>query len=679
MAVAASATAPAGAAGWTPLGVFGGEVRALAIDPVHPTILYAGTLGVWKTTDGGAHWTLASAGGLEDRTVLALAIDPSAPDTLLAGTESDGVFRSTDGATTWALANQGFPGNAALTVRALAFDPETSGTAYAGTIEGVFKTTNAGASWAPVNKGLGGGSVREVLALAVDPNYPLAVYAILEDTGLFYTTNGGANWKKATAGLPADLDAAFVGVAPAGAGSSESHVVVAEGRSFWSAKVKNPKALAAFKKLPSAVPLGERAPAAEYITGMNIFLATIIFGSPYRGYGAGGLEATAPQLQVFAAAEDGVFLTQDSGKTWTGLDKGLGNPETWSLAYDDSSPPILYAGTDGGGVFRNPSGKPPWKAVNTGLRAVDVRDLAVAAGSGAVLYAATYGNGVLKSLNAGTTWKTQQGGFPSGEFVDAVATHPTLPSVVYAGTISSQVWKSVDGGKKWKSASGGIVAPCVFDLAIDPSAPDTLYAGSCGGGVYKTTNGGAQWTAVNTGLVSSHILSLALAPSAPQTIYAATHNAGVYKSTNGGATWSAANGSPGLSQFASVSGLWVHPTNPNQALASVSLGVFRTVNGGATWTQVTGLTHSSGYPEAIVSDFASDPTAPDTVYAAAEVQFGTPEFWGVFKSTNGGASWTALSTAGLDTERPLAVLVDPKAPATLYLGTRGRGAFRFTP
>ncbi len=94
---------------WTPVGLEGGYVTALAINPNTPDTLYAGTQnsGVFKSTDGGAIWNLVNT-GLTNTTVNALAIDPMTPNTLYAGT-GRGVFKSTDGGANWTALMSGFP------------------------------------------------------------------------------------------------------------------------------------------------------------------------------------------------------------------------------------------------------------------------------------------------------------------------------------------------------------------------------------------------------------------------------------------------------------------------------------------------------------------------------------------------------------------------------------------
>src|SRR5262249_14393717 len=88
-----------------PLGLEGGLITALAADPGSPGTLFAGADGgVWKSTDGGGHWSLTSLGsdpqGRSPLTVRALVADPGAPGRIFALTE-DGTFRSADAGTTW--------------------------------------------------------------------------------------------------------------------------------------------------------------------------------------------------------------------------------------------------------------------------------------------------------------------------------------------------------------------------------------------------------------------------------------------------------------------------------------------------------------------------------------------------------------------------------------------------
>jgi len=87
---------------------------------------------VFQSTDGGANWRAINT-GLTGGEVRALAIDPQTPSTLYAGTSGRGVFQSTDGGASWRAINTGLT---TLDVRALAIDAHTPGTLYAGTSGG---------------------------------------------------------------------------------------------------------------------------------------------------------------------------------------------------------------------------------------------------------------------------------------------------------------------------------------------------------------------------------------------------------------------------------------------------------------------------------------------------------------------------------------------------------------
>ena len=188
---------------WTPLGSGLPEftfVTALAIDPQTPTTLYAGLSGngVFKSVDNGATWTAMNTGFFFDTMpVTVLAIDPSAPATLYAGTSTSGIFRSTNGGESWQSMSNGFP---SPSVQALAIDPQTPSTLYAGTAQsGIVKSTDGGSSWTLVNTGLP--LFISATAVSIDPVIPTTLYAGISGHGVFKSIDGGANWTAMNPGL----------------------------------------------------------------------------------------------------------------------------------------------------------------------------------------------------------------------------------------------------------------------------------------------------------------------------------------------------------------------------------------------------------------------------------------------------------------------------------------------
>ena len=163
---------------------------ALAIDPVDPATLYAGTSGggVFRSTNGGGSWIAINA-GMTSTNVLALAIDPAIPTTLFAGTSGGGVFKSIDGGDSWTPVNSGLPSSQ---VRALAIGPSAI---YAGTPDGVFESNDGGGTWTAMSTGLTDPDVR---AIAVDPLVPSFSYAGTSG-GVFRSS--GASWTRIGTGL----------------------------------------------------------------------------------------------------------------------------------------------------------------------------------------------------------------------------------------------------------------------------------------------------------------------------------------------------------------------------------------------------------------------------------------------------------------------------------------------
>ena len=202
-------------------------------------------------------------------------------------------------------------------------------------------------------------------------------------------------------------------------------------------------------------------------------------------------------------------------------------------------------------------------------------------------------------------------------------------------------------------------------LAIDPTTPSTLYAGTPADGVFKSTDSGATWTTANTGLWppdAFNVFALAIAPHSPSTLYAATES-GVFRSTNSGGAWSGSN-FPGLPIF--------DPTTPS-TLYALAGGVYRSTDGGDSWS-------ATGLANPWVTALTIDPHTPSTLYAGTSCSFfpgnGCSSV-GVFQSTNGGASWSAVNTGLPDYPYVSALIIDPNTPNTLYVGTRS-GVFQST-
>ena len=205
-------------------------------------------------------------------------------------------------------------------------------------------------------------------------------------------------------------------------------------------------------------------------------------------------------------------------------------------------------------------------------------------------------------------------------------------------------------------------------VAVSGIAGDgaTYFFGSVGGGVWKTQNAGVTWNPLFDGQPIASIGALAVATSNPQVIYAGTGEAdirsdlssgdGVYKSSDGGKTWA----NVGLQDSRQISRIVVDPKNADVVYVGAfghaygpnpERGVYKSTDGGKTWTQVL----AQG-PETGVSDLAMAVGSPGTLFAGTWQAHRPP--WstyapsqgphgGLFRTTNAGANWTQLKGNGL--------------------------------
>ncbi len=247
---------------------------------------------------------------------------------------------------------------------------------------------------------------------------------------------------------------------------------------------------------------------------------------------------------------------------------------------------------------------------------------------------------------------------PDGESIRVVVVDPTDANTVYAGAWSGVVFKSSDGGATWiyrQLANQSAITA----MAIDPSDPDIVYAGEYRD-IYKSSDGGMNWSdEMQIDPIAGQISSIAVKPGSSDVLYAGTES-GVWKSNNGGASWSQ-NGLPSLN----VTSIVINPTAPDTVYAGVAFtdadngGVYKTTDG-ENWGATT-LTEKRIYSLAI------NLTAPNIVYAGSRY-FPNLASEGVYKTTDGGSSWTPVKEGLLTYAYYNALAIDPLKPSHIYVG-----------
>ncbi len=284
------------------------------------------------------------------------------------------------------------------------------------------------------------------------------------------------------------------------------------------------------------------------------------------------------------------------------------------------------------------------------------------------------------------------GPFRGGRVV-AVAGDPVHTQVFYFGSTGGGIWKTTDGGIIWGNVSDGFFKRAsVGAIAVSTSDPNVIYAGmgettirgnvSHGDGVYKSTDGGKTWT--HLGLADTrNIAKVRIHPQNPDLVYVAAlghahgpnPERGVYRSRDGGKTWEQILF---RSDKAGAIDLAMDPNNPRILYAAIweaqrkpytlisggeDCGIFKSTDGGDSWTEIT---RKPGLPAGVLGKIglAVSPAKEDRVWAIIDAEDGA-----LFRSNDGGENWERLSEDRNLWARPWYyqhIYADPKDPETIW-------------
>ena len=282
----------------------------------------------------------------------------------------------------------------------------------------------------------------------------------------------------------------------------------------------------------------------------------------------------------------------------------------------------------------------------------------------------------LRTVRAGNpvapgVW-VQGGPFNVGGRLTALAVDPNDPDHVWAGAAAGGVFESTDAGDTWTPVFDDQPVLNIGALAAHPTSSDIVYVGTGetngagysyeGDGIYRTIDGGDTWQ--HLGLVATRRIGrIAIDPANPQRVFVAAmgsvyvpdDNRGVYRSTDGGSTWTRVLF---VAPTAGAIDLVIDPSNPSRVYAAiwesystptdwhaggVNSGIWRSLDGGTTWARLAGGLPAPGAAIGRIG-LALAASSPQTLYALYVNDPGA--FLDVYKTTNGGASWSKLNSTG---------------------------------
>ena len=280
----------------------------------------------------------------------------------------------------------------------------------------------------------------------------------------------------------------------------------------------------------------------------------------------------------------------------------------------------------------------------------------------------------------------------------SLVSHPTNPDQIWIGTAGGGVWLSTDAGKTWKSKWRSKTPLEIGSLAIDPSSPTTLYSGTGeanlsadsypGDGIYRSINSGSSWTPWARSTQTSvprRIGVIAVDPFDSKHVMvggvgfgrvsADNDFGGLYVTRDGGTTWR-------REIFISPNNYWCHaivfdPKSRNQILATftgpgINSGIYRSTDGGASWTQLKAGLPS---PDRIGrTSLAIAPSDSKVIYAISSAMDSgrADQVLGVFKSIDGGNTWRNVAGSHFGDEGQMsygnAIAVHPTNPNHVICG-----------
>ncbi len=658
----------------------GGRVTDVAISPDNNNHLYVATAsgGLFKTTDKGQNWT-PIFDAMSNLSIGNIAIAPSNAQRIYVGTG------------------------------------EANGTSNSGAFfgDGIYRSDDAGSTWS--NVGLQ--NTHHTGRIVVDPKNENRVFVAATgklygkntERGVYRSLNGGTNWEKvlyvsdSTAAIdmvmnPVDTDTLYAAMwdrirqpwQRAYAGKNSRIHRSKDGGTTWELlgpshglPAESPEtgriSLAISESNPSIVYARYTKGAANSFDG--IYKSTD-HGNTWTAIntaGISGVDATYGwffgNLRVHPTNPDELYVlgyhlfrTRDSGTNW-GQVTGM-HVDHHALEYSRSNPNFILEGNDGGAYLSEDAGA-TWQHF-TNLPITQFYNIEVDFLQPQRLYGGSQDNNTMRTTTGSLNdWVSILAGDGFHVNVD-----PTNSNIVYAEYQFGNLFKSTNGGVDFVRADSGINTNDRKNwntpIVLSPFNSNIVYYGSHR---LYSSNQATQWTAISTDLTKGQHASgsisygtiTAIAPSYLNlnTIYTGSDDGKVHVTFDGGQNWTdISSGLP--NRF--VTSIAISPTNDMVAYATFSgysvldytPHIFKTTNGGQTWTDI-----SSNLPSIPINDVVLGPNNIPIVATDLTVWY----------SENDGASWTILGA-----NLPQVLVRDlkyHKPTNTLYAGTYGRSMYSF--
>jgi hypothetical protein len=701
---------------WTGLGPgnIGGRTRAMLIHPTTPTTMYAAGVagGVWKTTNAGASWA-PLADLMSNLAVSSMAMDPVNPAVIYAGTgegyfnidgvRGAGIFKTTDEGTTWSqLANTN--NSNFYYVNKIVVSPNNALRIYAATRTGVWRSIDGGTTWAQVlNAAAANGCLDLAIRTDMVTDTMFASCGTFVQAQILRNTDAGGDGVWQPVFTETQMGRTSLAIAP-----SNQTTIYALSASIDSTSQYYHGLHALFRSTDSGTTWTAQVRNTDSTKLNTVLLTNPVYAFAAQcGFGANqffnqgwydnviAVDPTDPN-RIWAGGID-LMRSDDGGMNWGLASYWWSSPVNPHYAhadqhaivfhpqYDGMTNATMFVGNDGG-LFRTDNARAatavgPTAPCNVSNTAVSWTTLNNSYGvtqfynglpypGGTTYFGGTQDNGTLRGTDAAgsNAWSTILGG--DGGYV---ALDPADTNILYAENFGLSIQKSTNGGASWSSATSGIADSGFLFIApftMDPSAAVTLWTG--GYYIWRTINGAASWTqasAITAG--NGSVSAIAVAPTNSNNVLAGMsdgyiHRTDIGLSTTSLTVWPVVQPRPGY-----VSSLNFDPVNASVAYATYSTfggtHVWRSADAGASWTGIDGL-GLTGIPDIPVHSIVVDPANTSRLYVGTDL--------GVFVSRDGGATWAVENTGFANVITESLSVGNVAGMPNIFAFTHGRGAWR---
>lgn len=474
-----------------------------------------------------------------------------------------------------------------------------------------------------------------IASVKYDPVNPNIIYVATACGGIWKSANGGSTWT-AKSDYEASLSSGSIAIDPTntnviyyGTGEATFSIVSYYGRGL----LKSTDGGNTWTNISADLP------SASYTSRIAI-------------------RPNYPAQLLAAMSYGGLYRSTNSGINWTLILSGRCDDAVFSPTGDTAY--IIGSGTgykisvNGGQTFSD----------NTSLTPGERNHIALCRSNPKIIYAASYSPGsitVFKSTNSGTVFSQVASGqdFSGSQawYDFYMHVNPNDPNTAYVGSID--IWRTTNGGANFSNITygygGGNVHVDQHNIDFHPSDANQMLCVN-DGGIWKSTNKGTNWTNLNTNLTLTQFYRIASDPSNANHIIGGTQDNGTQRTT-GTLNWTAAYGGDGGE-------VCFHLKNNSYILGETqNNGVFRSTNGGLSWSSAeNGLTGGGTW----IGPIISHPDSAGIFYTARQQ---------VFKTTDWGAVWFAISSGTTGTVRELAI---SRSASNIMYATSGNLIYKST-